>query len=148
MSRRRRNRTVREALDNRRWVRDITGAPNTAVLLDYIRVWDDLTDVVLSPGTADRFIWRWTNDGVYSASSAYRAFFLGRVPLLGASLIWRAAVPPKVKFFFWLAIHGRLWTAERRKRHGLQPDATCALCDQEDETYNHLLLSCVFTREV
>jgi hypothetical protein len=35
---------------------------------------------------------------------------------------------------FWLALHCRLWTAERRKRHGLQDDDGCALCDQEPET--------------
>jgi hypothetical protein len=39
--------------------------------------------------------------------------------LLGSRELWRANVPPKVKFFFWLALHGRLWTAERQKQHGL-----------------------------
>jgi hypothetical protein len=29
---------------------------------------------------------------------------------------------PKVRFFFWLALHGRCWTANRRMRHGLQDD--------------------------
>jgi hypothetical protein len=53
-----------------------------------------------------------------------------------------------VKFFFWLALHGRLWTAERWMCHKLQQNADCALCDQEDETTDHLLGSCVFTREV
>ncbi|XP_066391907.1 uncharacterized protein [Miscanthus floridulus] len=59
-----------------------------------------------------------------------------------------AKVPPRVKFFFWLALHGRLWTAERRMRHGLQQDTTCIICDQQDETTDHLLASCVFTHEV
>jgi hypothetical protein len=40
------------------------------------------------------------------------------------------------------------WTNERRKRHGLQPDATYALCDHMDETGDHLLCSYVYTREV
>lgn len=66
--------------------------------------------------------------------------------LRGAKEVWRAQVPPKVKFFFWVTIHGRLWMAERRKRHGLQDDGTCALCDQEDETTDHLLTACVFSR--
>lgn len=35
-----------------------------------------------------------------------------------------------------------------RKQHGLQPDATCALCDQNDESTDHLLASCPFTREI
>jgi hypothetical protein len=68
-------------------------------------------------------------DGEYTSSSAYRAFFNGRTSLTGAREVWRMSIPPKVKFFFWLALHGRLWTAERRMRHGLQPDADCALCD-------------------
>jgi hypothetical protein len=56
--------------------------------------------------------------------------------------------PPKVKFFFWLAQHGWLWMVERRMRHDLQQNADCALCAQDDETIDHLLTSCVFTREV
>ena len=57
-------------------------------------------------------------------------------------------MPPKVKFSFWLALHGQLWTADRRKHHGLQQEAACAMCDQHDETTDHLLCSCVFAREV
>jgi hypothetical protein len=34
-------------------------------------------------------------------------------------MLGRASVPLKVKLFFWFALHGRLWTVERRKRHGL-----------------------------
>ena len=36
----------------------------------------------------------------------------------------------------------------RRKRHGLQDDAVCVLCSQEEESISHLLLSCVLAREV
>jgi hypothetical protein len=68
--------------------------------------------------------------------------------MAGAVELWRAAAPPKVKYFFWIALHGRLWTAEQRKRHGLQPDATCALCNQLDEATDNLPCSCAFAREV
>jgi len=43
-----------------------------------------LRTVTLSPGIADKFIWKWTSDGQYSSSSAYRAFFAGSTTLLGA----------------------------------------------------------------
>jgi hypothetical protein len=33
-------------------------------------------------------------------------------------------------------------------RHGLQQSALCALCDQEAETTDHLLLNCIYSREV
>jgi hypothetical protein len=97
---------------------------------------------------ADRFVWRWTTDGQYSVSLAYRAFFTGWTTSLGSREMWRANVPPKSKLFFWLALHGLLWTAEHRKRHDLQLDATCALCDQMDDIGDHLLCSCVYAREV
>jgi hypothetical protein len=96
----------------------------------------------------DRFVWRWTADGKYSVRSAYRTYFTGWTTMAGAKEIWRAPVPPKVKFFFWIVLHGRLWTAERRQRHGLQQSATYVLCDQLDETTDHLLCSCVYAREV
>ena len=33
-------------------------------------------------------------------------------------------------------------------RHGFQDDDACALCGQESETVAHLLLGCVFTKQV
>ena len=41
-------------------------------------------------------------------------------------------------------LEGGLW----RKRHGLQDDDTCSLCNQLPETIDHLLLVCPFSREV
>jgi len=102
----------------------------------------------LQPLVSDRFVWRWTPDVTYSASSTYRSFFLGMSSMLGAKELWKASAPPKVKLFFWLALHGRIWMADRRKRHGLQDSAECALCGQDDETVYHLLVSCVFAREL
>jgi len=88
--------------------------------------------------TSDRFIEKWTVSGTYTASSAYsyRAFFIGMTSLLGA------------KFFFSLGHHGRLWTADRRRRHGLQPEAKCALCDQDDETTDHLAWPLAHSRAI
>ena len=49
---------------------------------------------------------------------------------------------------FWLLLHDRLWTATRRKRHGLQVEDDCALCSQEPESADHLTTACVFARKV
>lgn len=37
---------------------------------------------------------------------------------------------------------------DRRFRHGLQDSILCVFCDQELETIHHLLLGCVFSREI
>lgn len=145
---RRRHRSVRDALHDRQWTKDITRALTAAVLVEYIHLWEVVDGYLLAPGTPDQLVWKWTADGEYSSSSAYRAFFNGSTSMLGAREVWQASVPPKVKFFLWIALHGRVWTAERCRRHGLQQNTDCALCDQADESSDHLFCSCVFTREV
>jgi hypothetical protein len=51
--------------------------------------------------------------------------------------------------FAWLAFHGRLWTAERRFRFGLQTTRSpCFTCLQEEDTLKHIMAGCVYTRQV
>ena len=40
----------------------------------------------------------------------------------------------------------KCWTADRLKKRGLNHPDKCPLCDQEEETTKHILLSCVFAR--
>lgn len=122
--------------------------PGTAALVELNRLGERLADVQLQPGISDTFRWRWTADGNYSARSAYRALHVGSTKLNGAKLIWNCWAPLKVKFFLWPAFHRRLWTADRRLRHGLQADAVCKLCDQADETSEHMLFQFSFSLQV
>jgi hypothetical protein len=75
--------TVKDALFQHRWVRHITRARTVPMIYEYVVLWEKLESVVLRPHVGDRFVWKWTSDGVYSASSAYRSFFLGMSSLLG-----------------------------------------------------------------
>lgn len=76
-----------------------------------------------------------------------RAMFFGASSPLGAMEIWKTSAPPRVRFFFWLVMNRRCWTAERRFRHGLQYSSSCIFCDQMPETMDHLILGCVYTAE-
>jgi hypothetical protein len=58
------------------------------------------------------------------------------------SSIWECWSPLECKVFAWLVSLDRCWTAERRMRHGLSYDDTCALCDQEIDSISHLLVQC------
>ena len=51
-------------------------------------------------------------------------------------------------FFMWLVAHNRCWTADRLARRGLPHPEYCPLCDQDEETIDHLLCSCVFSCQV
>jgi hypothetical protein len=48
----------------------------------------------------------------------------------------------------WLVDHGRCWTADRLVKKGMPHPQNCLLCDREEETLNHLLVSCVFSWKV
>lgn len=146
--RRWRRRTVRDALQDNQWAWDAVAATTVPFMTQFLRIWTILENVQLRPDEEDKMIWRWTPNASYSSASAYRAFFIGRCTVRGAKELWSVSCPPKVKFFFWIALHGRLWTVERRKRHGLQDDDDCSLCKQVPEHADHLLCSCVFTREI
>lgn len=86
--------------------------------------------------------------GEYSAKSAYMMLHAGSTTFLGHKLIWETWAPLKVKIFLWLAFKRRHWTGDRRRRHGLDAWELCYLCDQAEETIDHILASCPVTREV
>jgi len=74
--------------------------------------------------------------------------FIGSTHFRPWERIWKSWAPGKCKFFMWLAAHNRCWTADRLARKGLPHPECCPLCDQADETIDHLLVSCVFTRQI
>ena len=61
--------------------------------------------------------------------------------------IWKSWAPAKCKVFLWLAVQNRCWTADRLAKRNLRQPSLCPLCDQVEETIQHLLTSCVFARE-
>lgn len=140
------SRTVSEALHNNSWVSDIKGALSMFGLIEFCRLWDAMQEVLLS-SEDDTHSWRFTGSGEFSTKSAYKAFFHGSVSFEPWKRIWKTWSPPKCKIFLWLAVRNRCWTADRLARRGLPHPEQCALCDQEDEDINHILISCVFARE-
>ena len=103
------------------------------VLTQFLMLMDLLLEVHLLPEIPDRIIWKWTPTEVYSASSAYQVFFAGLERFPCGRALWKTWAPAKCKLHFWLAMRRRIWTADRRLRHGLQSHVMCPLCEQEAE---------------
>ena len=72
----------------------------------------------------------------------------GSIKMSGHRLIWKTWAPLHVKIFLWLAMKRRHWTGDRRARHGLEARELCYLCDQGQETIDHIIAVCPFSREV
>jgi hypothetical protein len=62
--------------------------------------------------------------------------------------IWKSWAPLKCKFFVWLVVKSRCWTSDRLAKRGLPHPTACPLCDQAEETIQHVMISCVFVWEV
>ena len=145
--RKRKLRTVQQALANRTWILDIKGALTIGVIMEYFQLWDLLYDFELQPEVEDSHTWKLSNGGQYSAKSAYDSLFMGKILFRPWERIWKTWAPAKCRFFLWLVAHKRCWTSDRLARRGLPHPEKCPLCDQADESIDHLLIECVFSRQ-
>jgi hypothetical protein len=145
----RRARTMADGLADHRWARDIYGELTVDALREYLMLWNAVQRVPrLGPGVDDVFRWKWTSSGRFSSSTTYRTLFHGTTPLPGAANVWNSFAPLKFKMHAWLALRRRCWTADRRRRRGLQTHIMCPLCGSRAETLDHITLQCPFATAV
>jgi hypothetical protein len=111
-------------------------------------LWGLLDNRQLIEGEADRHMWELSKSGIYSSKSAYMAFFKGAFRFAPWKRICKSWAPPRCKFFVWLVVKRRCRTEDRLAKWRLPHPAACSLFNQETETINHLLVSCVFARQV
>jgi hypothetical protein len=131
------NRTVEEAFTNQQWISDISGGLSMVGLFEYLHIWDIMQEIELS-NEDDRHIWRFEKTGKFFSKSAYRAFFNGAITFEPCKRFWKTCSPVKCKVFLWLAIRNRCWTTDKLAKRNLAHLEKCALCDQEDETSQHI----------
>ncbi|KAG2611816.1 hypothetical protein PVAP13_4KG212210 [Panicum virgatum] len=133
-------------LVDHRWAHDIQGGLSLIGLYKLFQLTDILSDFVLTQED-DTHIWRLDASGQYTAKSAYLAFFNGATTFEPWHRIWKTWAPAKCKIFLWLAGRNRCWTADRLARRNLPHPERCLFCDQEAEDIQHILTTCVFTRD-
>jgi hypothetical protein len=51
-------------------------------------------------------------------------------------------------FLVWLALLDHWWMGDRLLHHHMADSATCGFCSLLDESINHMLLGCSYSREV
>ena len=101
---------VREALKGNAWILKIKH--DTAISVNHIseffNLWMLVHDFHLDDQAEDNIIWKHASNGIYTASTAYKAQFLGLTLSPMDRMVWKAWAPPKVKFFAWLALQDRI----------------------------------------
>lgn len=91
----------------------------------------------------DKFVWN-PNGGNYSVREGYKALqdisSVNNWPLLKA--VWSTECLPKIKFFIWTLMHGKILTAENLRKRGIQGPSICCMCRSAEETIPHLFIEC------
>ena len=109
----------------------------------------EVNAVDISQEHEDEFSWPASTSGVYTAKSTYERLSQGLLRFPLAENIWRNAAPLKCRIFVWLAAQKRVWTSDRRFRHGLQDHTSpCFVCLQEEDTIEHIMIQCPHARQV
>ena len=107
-----------------------------------------IATVIRDPDRPDKFTWPCAASGTYSAISTCNRLCQELPVCHYASAIWRSWAPLKCKIFTWLAAQYRIWTSDRRARHGLQDTASaCFTCLQEEDNVDHIFMQCVYAQE-
>eukprot|EP00253_Pinus_taeda_P018691 PITA_18691 len=62
-------------------------------------------------------------------------------------ITWRSEALPKIIFFIWLLLKGKILTAENLSKRGINGPSICPNCCTAEETMCHLFVECPFARE-
>lgn len=65
-----------------------------------------------------------------------------------AQKIWPKRLIPKIGFFSWATAQYRILTQDNLQRRGFALANKCVLCYDNEESMDHLLLHCNYSREV
>ena len=137
----RKNWKVRETLKGNAWILKIKH--DTAISVNHIseffNLWMLVHDFHLDEQAEDDIIWKHA-----TASTAYKAQFLGLTLSPMDHMVWKAWAPPKVKFFAWLALQDRIWTADRLEKRDWPNCGPCRF-DKENKKRGYTSLSSVAT---
>ncbi|GKV17362.1 hypothetical protein SLEP1_g27876 [Rubroshorea leprosula] len=93
----------------------------------------------------DSFRWNSSANGKFSMKSAYfMAKNIHWTQMEDWSWIWNICTIPKIKYFLWLVMHGRILTFDTLAQWGVVSDNRCPRCRNGPETLTHIFRECQY----
>jgi hypothetical protein len=142
-----RSRLVKDCLDGG-WLDDIPADLDALAIDQLLAVADRVEGLTITAGVPDVFRWNWGAKRDLLRKDMLPGHVPWSIEMAGALQVWKSRVPAKCRFFMWLALRDRCWTADRLGRRGLPRPSACPFCDQAQESIVHLLLGSVLARTV
>ena len=57
-------------------------------------------------------------------------------------IVWKSKAPPRVTFFVWMAVLGKILTLDNLRKKNIIATEWCCMCKNSGESIDHLLLHC------
>ncbi|KAL0001694.1 hypothetical protein SO802_015475 [Lithocarpus litseifolius] len=107
----------------------------------------------------DKLVWKFSNFGEYNVKKAYHMLQQNRSPICQDQgyygihcsvwkLLWKVKLPMKVLNFIWKLLHDSLLVFHKLRCRGIATSNVCLMCNEDEETANHLFLQCPFARAI
>jgi hypothetical protein len=96
-------------------------------------------------GNIDSWSYIWGSKD-FTTKQAYKALMGSQIVPVHFNWLWKSSCQARHKFFFWLLLHDRLNTRNllRRKQFIIQSYSCVILNCNQEETLQHLFLTCPF----
>uniref|UniRef100_A0A2N9ERP2 Reverse transcriptase zinc-binding domain-containing protein n=1 Tax=Fagus sylvatica TaxID=28930 RepID=A0A2N9ERP2_FAGSY len=107
-----------------------------------------LYSVSLNDSGMDHLCWQQDSKSVFSVHSYYRclnASITVQFPWRG---IWKSKAPPRVAFFIWTAVWGKILTNDNLRKRGIVLVDWCYLCKNAGESSDHIFLHCSLAKHL
>ena len=106
------------------------------------RFFNFLHNKKIRPAQEDRLLLKDSSTDGFSVRHMYRKLMFAPPLDFPSRSIWNPIVPPKLGFFAWEASWGKVLTLDQLKRRGIPIVNRCFLCEEHEETIDHLLIHC------
>lgn len=98
----------------------------------------------LNLDSRDVISWKHNKSGQYTIKDGFE--IVNKDDMAGNDGIWRRVwmpgILPKITFFTWSAMHGKILTLDNLQKKGFSLANKCIMCGKENETVDHLLPHC------